>query len=184
MITRDEAWEKLHEMMSNKNLIKHCLAVEASMGYYANYFSIPEKDQQMWKVAGLLHDADYEKHPDKHPKVIVDWLTKQDQPEDLINAVASHGFDLGVEAKTKMAKTLRAVDELTGLIIAVALVKSGKLSDVTVSSVQNKWSKKAFAKGVKREDIERGAKEIDVPLDAHIEIVLAALQGISGDLGL
>jgi putative nucleotidyltransferase with HDIG domain len=185
MITREQAWQKLNGLMSNQNLIKHCLAVEAAMLAYADYFRIENTEKEKWAVAGLLHDADYEKHPDQHPQIIIEWLKEQGADEDLLNAVAAHGFEFRVEPKALMAKTLRAVDELTGLVVAVALVRpSKKLSEVTVEAVLRKWKDKAFARGVKREDIERGAAEIQVPLEKHIKIVLTAMQGISDQLGL
>lgn len=185
MLTRKEAVQKLNGLMENKNLIKHCLAVEAAMLAYADYFGVSDSEKEKWSIAGLLHDADYEKYSDRHPQIIIDWLRERGAGGDLINAVEAHGFEFDVEPKTLMAKTLRAVDELTGLIVAVALVRpSKKLSDVTVESVRKKWGDKAFARGVKREDIEKGAEEIKVPLEKHIEIVLAAMQGISGQLGL
>lgn len=185
MIPRQKALEKLNELMANKNLIKHCLAVEAAMLAYADRFGIDEAEKEKWSVVGLLHDADYEKYPEEHPQVIIDWLRGQGADEDLINAVEAHGFEFGVEPKTLMAKTLRAADELTGLIVAVALVRpSKKLSDVTVESVLKKWGDKSFARGVKREDIQRGASEIKVPLEKHIEVVLKAMQEISEQLSL
>lgn len=184
MITRKQAWEKLTQMIDNKNLIAHCIAVESAMRSYAKHFNIPSDDHEKWAIAGLLHDADWEKHPDKHPQIIIEWLKEQNQPEDLHNAIAAHGFNFNIEAKTQMAQTLRAVDELTGLIVAVALVKGKKLANVSVSSVKKKWKDKTFAKGVSREDIERGAEEIGIPLDKHIEIVLTALQNNAQALGL
>jgi putative nucleotidyltransferase with HDIG domain len=185
MLSREEAWKKINELINNPNLIKHCLAVEAGMAAYADYFKVSGEEKEKWQVAGLLHDADYEKYPDKHPKVILEWLEEKGVGEDLINAVASHGFGFDVEPKTLMAKVLRAVDELTGLIVAVALVReSKKIADVRVKSVLRKWKDKSFAAGVKREDIERGAEDIGVDLQEHIAIVLQAMQGISDQLGL
>ncbi|MCR4263096.1 MAG: HAD family hydrolase [Candidatus Roizmanbacteria bacterium] len=184
MITREQAWEKLNELIKNQNLIKHCLAVEASMIAYAEYFRVSPQEQKKWGIAGLLHDADWEKYPEEHPKIVSQWLKDRHVSEDIINAVEAHGFEFGVEPHTQMAKTLRAIDELTGLIVAVALVKDKKLHNVTVSSVQNKWKDKAFARGVKRTDIERGAEEINVLLDEHIQIVLNAMQKNSAELGL
>lgn len=185
MLTRDQAFRKLQEMISNPNLIKHCLAVEAAMEAYADYFGIKDlEEKEKWKMAGLLHDADWEKYPEEHPKVIVKWLKEQNAPEDLINAVEAHGFHFGVEAKTLMAKVLRAVDELTGLIVAVALVKGKNIDNVTVKSILKKWKDKRFAAGVNREDIEKGAQEIKVPLEKHIEIVLEGMKKIKKDLGL
>ena len=97
MVTRKLAWEKVNDLIGNKNLVKHCLAVEAAMLAYADYFKIPEKDKEMWSVAGLIHDADWEKYPEEHPQVIINWLKEQDADKDLINAVAAHGFEFEVE---------------------------------------------------------------------------------------
>src|SRR4030067_974145 len=145
MITRDQAWQKVQELMANQNLIKHTLAVEAAMKAYAEHFGVPKAEREMWQVAALLHDADYEKYPERHPQVTIDWLKEQNAPEEVINAVASHGFNFEVEAKTLMAKTLRAVDELTGLIVAVALVRpSRKLADVDAAAGLKKWNEKCF----------------------------------------
>lgn len=184
MITREQAWEKVNELIKNQNLVKHCLAVEGAMRAYAEHFRIGEEEREKWAIAGLVHDADWEAFPDEHPGVIVKWLRGQEAEENVINAVEAHGFDFNVEAKSLMAKTLRACDELTGLIVAVALVKDRKLVNVTVESVLNKWKKKDFAKGVKREDIERGAEEINVPLDKHIKVVLEAMKEKSETLEL
>lgn len=184
MITREQAWEKLNQLIDNQNLIKHCLAVEAAMQTYAEVFNVEAEEKHKWAIAGLIHDADWQKYPDQHPKVIIEWLKEQAVDEDLINAVDAHGFDFNIEAKSLMAQTLRAVDELTGLIVAVALVKDKKLANVNLDSVKNKWNKKDFAKGVKREDIEKGAAEIGVDLDRHIEIVLEAMQKKADTLGL
>lgn len=185
MISRKQAWQKVNELIENPNLLKHCLAVEAAMLAYADYFNIPEEEREKWAIAGLIHDADWKKYPQKHPNVVIGWLKKNNADDDLINAVAAHGFEFGIEPGTLMAKTLRAVDELTGFIVAVALVRrSKKLSDVSVESVLKKWNVSGFARGVKREDIERGAAEINVLLEKHIEIVLKAMQKISKQLGL
>ncbi len=183
-LNRSQAWEKLNSLIKNQNLIKHCLAVEAAMDYYAEYFKVPQEEKEKWRIAGLLHDADYEKYPDQHPQVIVKWLEEQGEDEDIINAIAAHGFEFEIEPKTLMARTLRAVDELTGLIIAVALVKGRKLANVQVKSVMKKMKDKSFARGVNREDIKRGAEEIDIPLEEHINHTLTALQHIADKLGL
>ncbi len=185
MITREVAFQKVDELISNPNLIKHCLAVEAAMNAYADYFKVSTAEKEEWAIAGLLHDADWERFPTEHPQIITQWLQEQNENEDLQNAIAAHGFNFNVEAKTLMAKTLRAVDELTGLVVAVTLVRaSKKLADVDVESVLKKWHVAGFAKGVNRDDIEKGAAEIGVPLTEHIQIVLKAMQDISGDLGL
>ncbi len=184
MITRDQAYSKLIELISNPNLIKHCLAVEAAMLGYAQHFNIPQEEHESWAIAGLIHDADWEAHPDEHPKVISSWLMAQNVAPQIINAVEAHGFAFNVEPESLMARTLRAVDELTGLITAVAMVKGKSLAAVTVESVLKKWPEKKFAAGASREDIERGAKELDIPLDQHIQIVLSSMQKISDTLDL
>lgn len=185
MITRSQAWQEVNELIENQNLVKHCLAVEAAMRAYADHFQVPEAERQNWAVAGLIHDADWEKYPDQHPNMIIEWLKENGADPSVVNAVASHGFEFDVEPQTLMAKTLRAVDELTGLIVAVTLVReSKKLADVTVESVRKKWGTTGFAKGVKREDIERGAVEIGVELDDHIATVLKAMQETADELGL
>ncbi|GIW62601.1 MAG: HDIG domain-containing protein [Patescibacteria group bacterium] len=155
------------------------------MEAYADYFGIeaPE-EKEKWRIAELINDADWEKYPEEHPKVIVEWLKEQNSPEDLVNAVEAYGFNFGVEAKTLMAKVLRAVDELIGLIVATALVKGRNLDNVTFQSILKKWKDKRFVAGVNREDIERGAQEINVPLEKHIEIVLEGMKRIERELGL
>lgn len=184
MLTRDQAFNKLQDMLSNQNLVKHCLAVEAAMAAYADHFQVSPEEKQQWQIAGLIHDADWEKFPEQHPKIIVKWLEESQAHPDVINAVASHGFELGVEPNCQMAHVIRACDELTGLITAVALVKGRDISAVTVESVKKKWKQKDFAAGVKREDIERGAAEINISLEDHIQIVLKAMQNIKSELGL
>ena len=185
MLTHKEAFKKLTQMIENQNLIRHCLAVEAAMKAYAKYFGINDKKEiEKWQIAGLIHDADWEKYPEKHPQVIVEWLKKVEADDDIINAVASHGKEFGVEPKTLMAKTLRAVDELTGLIVAVALVKGKDLNNVSVESVLKKWKQKDFARGVDRQFIEESIKELGVSLEEHIKIVLLAMQEIKDKLGL
>lgn len=184
MITRSQAFSKVTTLIKNQNLVKHCLGVEAAMLGYATYFHISQEQQEMWAVAGLIHDADWEKFPDKHPKVVAQWVVDNGGGEDLVNAIEAHGFEFGIAPKTLMAKTLRAVDELTGLIVAVALVKDKQLKNVTIESIRKKWGTTGFAKGVKRTDIEKGAEEIGVPLEQHIEIVLSAMRAVAPSLGL
>lgn len=185
MITRSQATDKVNELISNNNLKKHCYAVEAAMGAYADYFKVSPDEKEQWMLAGLLHDADWEKYPDQHPQVVIKWLQEQGASDDFINAIAAHGFNFNIEAQTLMAKTLRAVDELTGLIVAIALVReSKKLADVTVESIVKKWKTTGFAKGVNRSDIERGAQEINMSLNEHINIVLTTMQAIASRLGL
>lgn len=191
MVTREQAWIKLNELVKNPNLVKHCLAVELAMLGYFDYFyevvgdsHLQDVDREKWGIAGLVHDADWEAFPDSHPKVIVDWLKDKGADSDVINAVAAHGWEFGVEAEFLISRTLRAVDELTGLIVAVALVKDKRLANVTVSSVMKKWNKKDFARGAKREDVEKGANDLNISLEKHVEIVLEAMKKGAVVLGL
>jgi len=188
-MTRDEALAILREHTKNENLIKHMLAVEAAMCVYARRF---EENEDVWGNLGLLHDFDYEAHPNpdllpdsEHPAWGVAYLRGKDCDDDFLEAILGHADHTGVPRKTLMAKTLYAVDELTGLIVAVALVRpSRKLADVDLRAIKKKWKEKSFAAGVDREAIVRGVEEIGVPMDEHIETVLGAMQAIAGDLGL
>ena len=184
-MTRDEAWAVLTEHTSNPNLLKHMLGVEAVMRAYARRFG---EDEEAWGLAGLLHDLDYEQHPSQeagHPFAGVEVLRRRGLDERLCRAILSHADYSGVARETAMEKALFAADELTGFIIAVALVKPNRtLAEVDVPSVRKKMKDKAFAKGVRREDIVNGAAEVGVPLDEHIAGVIAALQGIASHLGL
>ena len=184
-MTRDEAWEILSEHTTNPNLVKHMLAVEAVMRAYARRHG---EDEDTWGVVGLLHDLDYEKHPSQeagHPFVGVGWLKGRGLDEGLCRAILSHADYSGIPRETRMEKALFAADELSGFVIAVALVKPSKsLAEVDVASVRKKMKDKAFAKGVRREDIVKGAEELGLPLEEHIAGVIAALQGIAPRLGL
>ncbi len=182
--SRSQAAEVLHEWTENPNLRKHAYAVEAAMRAYAEKLG---GDSEKWGVVGLLHDFDYERHPDmaEHPFVAADYIRERGWPEPLAEAVLAHAEHTDVERDTPLKKAIFAVDELTGLIVAVALVRpSKKLQDVSVESVQKKWNERRFAAGVDREMIEEGARELGVPLEEHIRVVLGAMQGISEKLGL
>jgi putative nucleotidyltransferase with HDIG domain len=181
---RNETMALLAEYTKNDNLIKHALAVEAAMRYYARQFG---EDEELWGVVGLIHDFDYEKHPtlEEHPFKGAEVLRAKGYDETLVKAVLSHARHTNVPRETRLEKTLFAVDELCGMVTAVALVRPSKqIAEVTVSSVKKKLKDKAFARSVNREDITEGARELGVDLDTHIGNVIAALQGISGDLGL
>jgi putative nucleotidyltransferase with HDIG domain len=186
-MNRDEALSIVREYTKNENLVKHMLAVEAAMRAYARRYG---EDEETWGIVGLLHDFDWEVHPDVapdgHPAAGAPILRERGVPEDIIRSILSHATEVtGVERTTTMDRALYAVDELTGLITAVALVRpSRSLYDVDVAAVQKKWKDKAFARGAKREDIERGAADLGVPRDEHIGVVLKAMQGIAGELGL
>ena len=186
-LNRDEAWQIVTEYTSSDSLRKHMLSVEAAMRAYAARFNAEPDD---WGVVGLLHDFDYERYPDVtvegHPVVGSKILRERGVAEDIIRAILSHATEVtGVQRETLMEKTLYAVDELTGLITATALVRPSKnIADVTVSSVKRKWKDKAFAAGVDRVEIEQAARDLNVPLDEHIDVVLRAMQAIAPTLGL
>lgn len=174
--------------MKNPNLRKHCLAVEAVMRALARYF---KEDGEIWGIAGLIHDVDYEKTKDdtsKHTKVALKWLEEIEAGLDIKAAVASHawGFiDGAPQPKTKMQWSLYCCDELTGLIVAVALVRPDRrLASVTVNSVMKKWNASSFAAGVDRKQIEECRSRLRIELPEFIQIALSAMQGIAKDLGL
>jgi putative nucleotidyltransferase with HDIG domain len=184
--TRKDAWALVTEFTANANLIKHMLAVEAAMRAYARRFG---EDEELWGIVGLLHDFDYERYPDLtvegHPVVGSKVLRERGWPEEVIRAVLSHADYTGVTRETRMEKTLAAVDDLTGFIVAVALVRPSKsIHDVKVKSVRKKWKSKAFAAAVDRAAIEAAAEDLGVELWAHVAFVLQAMQGIADELGL
>ncbi len=183
-MNRERALALLREYVKGDGLIKHCLSVEAAMRAYAPRFG---GDPDRWGLAGLLHDFDWEIHPnaEQHPAEGAPILRKAGVPEDVIYAILAHAEYLNLERKSWMDKALPAVDELTGFIIAVALVRPSKsLNDVDVASVKKKMKDKAFARAVRREDIIRGAELLGVPLDEHIQFVIDAMKGIAPELGL
>lgn len=182
--TRKDAWALLTEHTQQDSLLKHALAVEAAMRYHARLYG---EDEELWGVTGLVHDLDYEKHPtaDEHPLAGVAILQAAGWPEEIIEAVKGHATYLNVPRRTKLAQALFAVDELTGLIIACALVRPSKsVHDLTASSVRKKWNDKAFARGVNREDIELGMQELGVEPATHITRVIEALREVATELGL
>jgi len=183
-MNREDAWALLCEYTKNPGLRKHGLAVEAAMRAYARKFG---EDDEKWAIVGLLHDFDYEIHPtaDKHPMEGSKILRERGYPEDVIYAVLCHADHLELERRSPMDKTIYAVDELTGLISAVALVKPNKsLAEVDAPSVRKKMKDKAFARSVNRDDIVRGAAALGVDLDEHIAFVIEAMKPAAGELGL
>jgi putative nucleotidyltransferase with HDIG domain len=183
-MNREEAWDLLCEYTKSDSLRKHGLAVEAAMRHYARKYG---EDEEKWAVVGLLHDFDYEIHPtlDKHPQEGAKILRERGVPEEIIRAALSHAEHLNLSRDSMMEKTLYAVDELSGFIIAVALVRPSKsILDVEPSSVRKKMKDKAFARAVNREDIVKGAEGMGVDLNEHIAEVTEALKGIAGELGL
>jgi len=181
--TREAALNLLTEYISSPSLFKHMLAVEAAMRAYARRFG---KDEEKWGVVGLLHDFDYERFPDDHPQAGARILQEQDWPEEIVRAVLSHAAErTGVTRESLMEKALHAVDDLTGLIVAVALVRPSKdIRDVKVKSVKKKWKDRSFAAGAHREGTEEGAAAIGMDLWEHVGVVLEAMQGIAAELEL
>ena len=183
-MNRAKAWELLTEHTKTPGLINHALAVEASMRAYARKFG---EDEEKWGMVGLLHDFDYDQHPspEEHPLVGAAILERKGYPEDLIYAIKSHADYLDLPRRSRMDKTLYAVDELCGFLVAVALVRPGKrIADVPVKSVKKKLKDKAFARSVNREDIRRGCEDLGVELSEHIQFVVSAMTRVAVELGL
>jgi putative nucleotidyltransferase with HDIG domain len=182
---REEALNLLKENIKNQNLIKHSLAVEAAMRDLAEYFG---QDIEKWGICGLLHDVDYEKtkgDPNLHSKLGSEMLKKLGFEKEICDAVLTHNEIHGILPETKMAKALYCVDPLTGLIVAATLVlPSKKINDLKVENVLNRFKEKSFAKGANREIIKKCEDFLGLSLEKFVEIVLKAMQKISGDLGL
>jgi putative nucleotidyltransferase with HDIG domain len=182
--TREQALALLHEWVENVNLRKHCYAVEACMRAQARRRG---GDEERWALAGLIHDFDWEKHPDleRHPVKGVEILRSLGWPEDVCRAVLGHAVHTGVPRDTDMAKALYASDELSGFLVACALVQPAKkLAEVEVASVKKKMKRVDFARNVNRDDIVQGASELGVELDEHIAFTLEAMKAIAPELGL
>jgi putative nucleotidyltransferase with HDIG domain len=182
-VNREESWELMCAWTEGDSLRKHMLAVEAAMRAYARRFG---EDEEKWGITGLLHDMDYEKHPtpEEHPMVGVRELEKRGYPDDVLHAIRGHADYLDVPRDTLMSKSLYAVDELSGFIVACALMRPEGLENMKAKSVRKKMKQKSFAAAVNREDIVRGAEELDVDLNEHIEFVAGALREHSDELGL
>lgn len=182
MPTRDEAIQLLEQWVENENLRKHMYAVEAAVRSYARDQGA---DEDLWGLAGLLHDLDWEKYPDEHPLKAVDELRERGYPEDVLHAILAHRSDFtGVEPETPLDRALVACDELTGLITATALVRPNGIDDMKPKSVKKKMKDPTFARGVDRDDVRRGAELIGIDFDEHIANVIAAMRGIGDELGL
>lgn len=184
-MNRDQAWATVCEFVSSDSLRKHMLSVEYAMRAYAEHYG---EDADSWGLVGLLHDFDWEIHPDldRHPTAGAPILRDRGLSEEDIRTILSHGPLGEAERDTLRNKALFAVDELTGLITAAALVRPSKdVRDVEVSSIKKKWKDKAFARGVNREDVEVGAAQLGVDLwNFHVPLVLKAMQAHAEDLGL
>ena len=187
--SREDALALVHEYTASDSLRKHMLSVEAAMRAYAGKFG---EDPERWGLTGLVHDFDYEKFPnashsptEEHPAEGVRILRSKGYPDDILQAILGHATYCNVPRETRMAKALFAVDELTGLITASALVKpSRSVHEVEAPSVRKKMKDKAFARGVNRDDVINGAAELGVPLDEHIAFVIEAMRGVAPSIGL
>jgi putative nucleotidyltransferase with HDIG domain len=181
--TRDQAWETLTRYTKSESLRRHALAVEASTAAYARHYG---EDEELWRVAALLHDFDYEMHPtlDKHPQDGAPILRDEGYPEEVVETVLSHAEHLRLPRDTLLKKTLFACDELSGFVHACALVRPTGLEGLEPKSVRKKLKQPSFASGVHREEVYKGAEELGVDLDEHIRTVVDALKPIAGELGL
>jgi predicted hydrolase (HD superfamily) len=185
--TREQAWDLVCEWVSSDSLRKHLLGVEAAMRAYAR---AGDEDEELWGITGLVHDLDYESHPDLddtengHPRTALRLFAELDWPPELIDAVAGHATFLGVPRQTAMAKTLFAVDELSGFIAACALVRPTGIEGMKPKSVRKKLKQPSFAAGVNREEVIEGAEELGVDFDEHVAFVIAAMAAHAGELGL
>ncbi|HEX6509264.1 MAG TPA: HDIG domain-containing protein [Chloroflexota bacterium] len=188
--TRADAWALMTEFTKSESLRRHMLAVEATMRAYARRFG---EDEATWGITGLLHDFDYEQHPNpeasadpnEHPLFGSRILEEQGYPDEIIYAIKTHADYLGLPRISRMDKALFAVDELTGLITAAALVRPDKsLENLEARSVRKKMKDKAFARGVNREDVVNGADELGVDLDEHIDFVIQAMRSVAPQLEL
>lgn len=181
---RDEAWELFCEWTESESLRKHVLGVEAAMVAYARDYG---EDEDLWAATGILHDLDYERYPDLetgHPRYALEELEARDYPPQLVEAVAGHADFLGVPRTTLLAKTLYAVDELSGFIAACALVRPDGIHGMTPKSVKKKLKQPSFAAAVDREQVRRAAEELGVDFDEHVARVVAAMEERAGELGL
>jgi putative nucleotidyltransferase with HDIG domain len=181
--TRAQAWDTLTRYTKSEALLRHALAVEASTAFYARKF---DEDEELWRVAALLHDFDYEMHPtlDKHPQDGAPILREEGYPEVVIEAVLSHANHLSLERDTLLKRSLFACDELSGFVHACGLVRPTGLEGLEPKSVKKKLKQPSFASGVSREDVYEGAELLELDLDEHIANVVSAMQPIAAELGL
>jgi len=188
MPTREQAWNLVCEWIENDGLRKHVLAVEAAVGAYARNYG---EDEELWRVAALVHDLDYERFPNMddaqngHPRTALRLFESLNWSPQIIQAVAAHADFLGVPPTSLLDKTLRACDEITGLILATAYVRPTRdLREVTLSSVKKKWKDRRFTAAIDREEITHNVADLGEDLDTHIQFVLAAMQEIADELGV
>ena len=186
-VSRDQAWALLTEWVESPSLRRHCLSVETAMRAYAAQGG---HDVELWGVTGLLHDADYERFPDMddtetgHPRSIMAELARRDAPPEMVRAIASHADFMDTPRETPMEKTLYAVDELSGFVVACAAVRPEGIHGLTPKSVKKKLKQPSFAAAVNRDDIRVGAEDLGVELDEHIRVIVAALSERADELEL
>ncbi|MBC8504513.1 MAG: HDIG domain-containing protein [Anaerolineales bacterium] len=183
-MNREEALAIVREFVKNENLVRHMLAVESAMKFYAEKFG---EDTEKWRATALLHDYDWEIHPtlEEHPQAGIDLLRERGVSEEILRAILSHADHTGISRDSQMEKALLACDEITGLIVAVALVRpSRSLADLKVKSVKKKWKDKAFAAGVNREEVAQAVDDFEIELWEHVGNVIQAMQTIAPELGL
>ena len=183
-VSRDDAWQLVTEWVESDSLRKHLLGVEAAMRAYARKWG---EDEELYAVTGLVHDLDYERHPDLdtgHPRYALKELERLDYPPEVIDAVAGHAEFLEVPRKTQLAKTLYAVDELSGFIAACALVRPTGIEGMKPKSVKKKLKQPSFAAAVDRDQVQRGIDELGVDPDEHMALIIAALAERADELGL
>src|SRR5918993_1751416 len=183
-VSRDAAWQLVTEWVSSDSLRKHLLGVEAAMRVYARKWG---EDEELYAVTGLLHDLDYERYPDLetgHPRYALKELEERGYPQEVIDAVAGHADFLGVPRETRMAKTLYAVDELSGFVAACALVRPTGIEGLAPKSVKKKLKTPAFAAAVNRDELRAGAEKLGVDFDEHLAFVIAALEERADELEL
>jgi putative nucleotidyltransferase with HDIG domain len=183
MPTRDDAITILHELTKSESLRKHGLAVEASMRAYARRYG---EDEETWGLVGILHDFDYEAHPslDEHPFVGAQLLRDRGWPEEIVEGVLAHAPYTGIQRDTPLKRTIYAVDELSGFIVACALVYERNLANLDPSRVRKKLKDKSFARQVNREDVRVGLEDLGGDPDEHIQYVIDALKTVAPELGL
>jgi predicted hydrolase (HD superfamily) len=186
MPSRDDAWTLLCEWTQSDALRKHGLAVEGAVGWYGEHrFGLTGAELETWRAAGLLHDFDYERFPETHPVEGADELRRRGYPDELVQAVLGHGDHTGVPRTTDLARTVYACDEMSGFLVAVALVRPNRsLDEVDARAVTKKMKDKGFARQVPRDQLIKGAEEIGVPLEEHIVNVVAGLKTVRSELGL
>jgi predicted hydrolase (HD superfamily) len=183
-VSRDDAWQLVTEWIDSDSLRKHLLGVEAAMRAYARKW---DEDEEPYAVTGLVHDLDYERYPDLetgHPRYAIKELEGRGYPQEVIDAVAGHADFMGVPRETRMAKTLYAVDELSGFVAACALVRPTGIEDMKPKSVKKKLKQPSFAAAVNRDEVQRGIDELGVDPDEHIALIIEALAERSDELGL